>query len=120
AAVAPRAAVAAAGLGPRPTHVAAAGRPPAVDGRRRRRLGCGQVSQTIARPTGGSMGDVGRVDAHALVADAHGLVTVGHHDLGGRGDGMQVLREGDVLYVGHHGPSGAGTSILDASDPTDL
>lgn len=66
------------------------------------------------------MGDVGRVDAHALVADAHGLVTVGHHDLGGRGDGMQVLREGDVLYVGHHGPSGAGTSILDASDPTDL
>ena len=33
---------------------------------------------------------------------------------------MQVQREGDALYVGHFGPTGAGTSILDASDPTDL
>ena len=33
---------------------------------------------------------------------------------------MQVLREGDALYVGHFGPTGAGTSILDASDPRDL
>jgi hypothetical protein len=30
---------------------------------------------------------------------------------------MQVLREGDALYVGHNGTSGAGTSILDVSDP---
>jgi hypothetical protein len=30
---------------------------------------------------------------------------------------MQVLCEGNVAYVGHHGPSGAGTSILDVSDP---
>jgi len=50
----------------------------------------------------------------------HGLHTIGHHDLGGLGDGMQVLREGDALYVGHFGPTGAGTSILDASDPRDL
>jgi hypothetical protein len=56
----------------------------------------------------------------SLVAEAQGLVTVGHSDLGGRGDGMQVLREGDALYVGHFGPSGAGTSVLDASDPTGL
>lgn len=49
-----------------------------------------------------------------------GLRTVGHHGLDGLGDGMQVLREGAALYVGHFGPTGAGTSILDASDPTDL
>lgn len=55
-----------------------------------------------------------------LVAEARGLVTIGHSDLGGFGDGMQVLREGDALYVGHFGTSGAGTSILDASDPTAL
>jgi hypothetical protein len=52
--------------------------------------------------------------------ESRGLRTIGHHDLGGLGDGMQVLREGDALYVGHFGPTGAGTSILDASDPTDL
>ncbi len=50
-------------------------------------------------------------------ASASGLRVVGHHDLAGRGDGMQVLREGDALYVGHNGTSGAGTSILDVSDP---
>ena len=31
---------------------------------------------------------------------------------------MQLLREGDALYVGHFGPSGMGTSILDVSDPS--
>lgn len=50
--------------------------------------------------------------------DASHLTTIGHSDLGGFGDGMQVLREGDALYVGHFGPSGAGTSVLDVSDPT--
>jgi streptogramin lyase len=30
---------------------------------------------------------------------------------------MQVVREGDALYVGHFGISGMGTSILDVSDP---
>jgi hypothetical protein len=55
-----------------------------------------------------------------VTEDSNGVRTVGHHDLGGYGDGMQVLREGDALYVGHFGPSGAGTSILDASDPTEL
>ena len=58
------------------------------------------------------------VDAQAIgTASASGLRVVGHHDLAGRGDGMQVLREGDALYVGHNGTTGAGTSILDVSDP---
>lgn len=52
--------------------------------------------------------------------EAAGLRTVGHHGLDGVGDGMQVLREGDALYVGHFGPTGMGTSILDASDPENL
>lgn len=55
-----------------------------------------------------------------LDAESHHLTAIGHHDLAGSGDGMQVLREGDALYVGHFGPSGMGTSILDASDKTRL
>jgi hypothetical protein len=50
-------------------------------------------------------------------ASAQGLRLLGQHDLGGRGDGMQVMRAGDTLYVGHAGTSGAGTSILDVSAP---
>jgi hypothetical protein len=42
---------------------------------------------------------------------------VAHHDLGGRGDAMQVMRHQDALYVGHTGTTGAGTSILDVRDP---
>jgi hypothetical protein len=50
-------------------------------------------------------------------ASAEGLRLLGQHDLAGRGDGMQVMRHGDTLYVGHAGTSGAGTSILDVSAP---
>ncbi|HEU4321063.1 MAG TPA: hypothetical protein VFS66_13410 [Acidimicrobiia bacterium] len=50
--------------------------------------------------------------------EAQGLRLVGHNALGGYGDGMQVMRHGDALYVGHFGPSGMGTSILDVSDAT--
>ncbi|MDH4115902.1 MAG: hypothetical protein OEX04_05870 [Acidimicrobiia bacterium] len=53
-------------------------------------------------------------------ADILGFRQIGHSDLGGFGDGMQLMRFGDALYVGHFGPSGMGTSVLDASDPTDL
>jgi hypothetical protein len=52
--------------------------------------------------------------------DAHGFRQLAQHDLGGHGDGMQVMRSGDALYVGHFGPSGMGTSVLDTSDPSDL
>jgi len=48
-----------------------------------------------------------------------GLRLVGHSNLGGFGDGMQIMRSGDALYVGHFGPSGMGTSILDVSDVSD-
>jgi hypothetical protein len=52
------------------------------------------------------------------IESAHGRRLGGHSDLGGCGDGMQVLRHGDALYVGHFGISGMGTSILDVADPT--
>ena len=42
---------------------------------------------------------------------------VSHSDLGGCPDGMQVLRHGDALYVGHYGKSGMGTTVLDVSAP---
>ena len=48
---------------------------------------------------------------------AVGFTPLAHSDLGGHGDGMQVVRHGDALYVGHTGTSGAGTSVLDVRDP---
>lgn len=53
----------------------------------------------------------------STVASEHRLRRIGGHDLDGRGDGMQVVRYRDALYVGHTGTTGAGTSILDVSDP---
>ena len=47
--------------------------------------------------------------------DTAGFRLVGQSDLNGFGDGMQVMPHGDTLYVGHFGPSGMGTSILDIS-----
>lgn len=52
------------------------------------------------------------------VLDARGLRLVGHSDLGGKGDGMQIMRNGDIAYVGHMGDFGVGTSIVDVSDLT--
>lgn len=48
--------------------------------------------------------------------DIDGFVAIAHSDLNGFGDGMQIARNGDALYVGHSGPTGMGTSILDVSD----
>jgi hypothetical protein len=48
---------------------------------------------------------------------ADGLRLVAHSDLGGFGDGMQVARHREALYVGHMGTSGMGTSVLDLTDP---
>lgn len=53
----------------------------------------------------------------ARTASAAGLRLLAHHDLGGHGDGMQVIRSGDALYVGHFGTTGTGTSVLDVTDP---
>jgi hypothetical protein len=52
-----------------------------------------------------------------LTAASRDLQVLGHHDLAGYGDGMQVIRHGDALYVGHMGTTGMGTTILDVADP---
>src|SRR6266511_1669198 len=49
--------------------------------------------------------------------EQHGLELVGHTDLDGRGDGMQSMRSGNMLYVGHMGDFGVGTSVVDIADP---
>src|SRR5438105_9877766 len=49
--------------------------------------------------------------------EQRGVELVGHSDLDGRGDGMQIMRNGDVLYVGHMGDFGIGTSVVDIADP---
>jgi len=35
--------------------------------------------------------------------ELRGLELVAHTDLEGKGDGMQIMRNGDVAYVGHMG-----------------
>ena len=49
--------------------------------------------------------------------EARGLKLIGHSDLDGHGDGMQIARSGEIAYVGHMGDSGVGTSVVDVSDP---
>jgi hypothetical protein len=56
------------------------------------------------------------VSAPPRPLEARGLELVGHTDLDGKGDGMQVMRKGDVVYVGHMGDFGIGTSVVDVAD----
>jgi hypothetical protein len=57
------------------------------------------------------------MSAPGPAASAAGLRLLARHDLGGYGDGMQVMRRGGALYVGHTGTTGMGTSVLDVTDP---
>lgn len=49
-------------------------------------------------------------------AEAWNMRLIGHSDLNGYGDGMQLLLKNNYLFVGHL--SKMGTSVLDVSDPT--
>src|SRR3972149_4002854 len=44
---------------------------------------------------------------------------IGHHDLNGYGDGMQLLKNGRYVYFAHLGTSPMALSIIDAADPSD-
>jgi hypothetical protein len=43
---------------------------------------------------------------------------VGHHDLNGQGDGMQLLKVGQYAYVAHLGMYEMALSVLDCADPS--
>ena len=49
--------------------------------------------------------------------DTRNTRLIGHHDLDGSGDGMQVIKYGQFAYVAHVGKSKMALSILDVSDP---
>jgi hypothetical protein len=49
-------------------------------------------------------------------ATTRGLRLIAHSDLGGCGDGFQMIRHRDALYIGHLGNFGMATSILDVGD----
>jgi hypothetical protein len=44
---------------------------------------------------------------------------IGHHDLNGHGDGMQLLKQGRYVYLAHLGTSPMALSIIDVADPSD-
>lgn len=49
--------------------------------------------------------------------DTENTRLIGHHDLDGSGDGMQIVKNGSYAYVAHVGMSKMALSILDVSDP---
>ncbi|UUT36144.1 LVIVD repeat-containing protein [Microbacterium elymi] len=49
-------------------------------------------------------------------SDIDGFRLIAHHDLGGNGDGFQVIRRDDLLYIAHLGTSPAALTILDITD----
>ncbi len=53
------------------------------------------------------------------ILESRNLELVGHSDLNGKGDGMQIMRKGDYAYVGHMGYTGVGTSIVDIANPAE-
>src|SRR2546422_9455293 len=44
---------------------------------------------------------------------------IGHHDLNGHGDGMQLLKNGRYVYLAHLGTSPMALTIVDVADPQD-
>ena len=52
-------------------------------------------------------------------AQIQGFRLIGHSDLNGYGDAMQVVKRGNYAYVAHVGVSPLRLSILDVSDPAD-
>ena len=47
------------------------------------------------------------------------MKVIGHHDLNGHGDGMQLLKQGRYVYLAHLGTSPMALSIIDVADPSD-
>ncbi|HYA30842.1 MAG TPA: hypothetical protein VEI95_18640, partial [Acidobacteriota bacterium] len=59
------------------------------------------------------------IEAIQAKSESWNMRVIGHHDLNGHGDGMQLLKQGRYVYVAHLGTSPMALSILDVADPTD-
>ena len=60
-----------------------------------------------------------QVEAIQAKSESWNVRLVGHNDLNGHGDGMQVIKDGRYVYLAHLGTSPMALTILDASDPAD-
>ena len=60
-----------------------------------------------------------QVEAIQAKSESWNVRLVGHNDLNGHGDGMQLLKNGRYVYLAHLGTSPMALTILDASDPAD-
>ena len=49
-------------------------------------------------------------------SESWNMRVIGHHDLNGHGDGMQILKQGRYVYLAHLGTSPMALSIIDAAD----
>jgi hypothetical protein len=58
--------------------------------------------------------DLRQMQANSLTANTR---VIGHHDLDGSGDGMQIIKVGQYVYCAHVGTSDMALSILDVADP---
>jgi hypothetical protein len=61
-----------------------------------------------------ALADVRAMQSESYAAEMRLLA---HHDLAGAGDGMQLIKVGNYLYVAHVGSSPMALSILDVADP---
>jgi len=61
----------------------------------------------------------GEIEAIQAKSESWNVKLVGHNDLNGHGDGMQLLKNGRYVYLAHLGTSPMALTILDASDPSD-
>ena len=64
------------------------------------------------------MDTLSNVRGMQAAADTLNMRLIGHNDLNGYGDAMQVVKKGDYVYVAHVGLSPLALTILDCSDPT--
>jgi hypothetical protein len=61
-----------------------------------------------------TISEIKDIEAASFIAE---LRLLAHHDLAGAGDGMQLIKYGDYLYIAHVGTSPMALSILDVKDP---
>lgn len=77
------------------------------------RFGISKTQLLIDMQTHGS-----KLSEMRAACDTENTRLIGHHDLDGSGDGMQVIKYGQFTYVAHVGKSEMALSILDVSDPS--